>query len=249
MTQTTPISSRKRPSPDDRPEVHDSAISLPQSPKRQRTTTSSLPKPRQDGPTTPPPSAQAPPTTSLKLTIPQTHPTRSQQRNLTRRRADAQRWKPKLQRPYPGRGEIKAAYPLKLMRHYPNPNTVPEPDFVKPRIENSPRVNRLLEKFPLVNTTIPIIHQPMSPRALRKEADSALHSNRNATRSDAAQRLAWLAFSLPEEGRVDRGREAMMQSGLVTDDLDQEAKGERNGLPEWKKYATGRFRAGRWGDG
>lgn len=68
-----------------------------------------------------------------------------------------------------------------------------------------------------------------------------LQANKRITGSEEAQRLAWLAFSLPEQGRTDRGCETMMQSGLVTDDLRLEAAGKRNALPEWKKHCTGRF--------
>lgn len=210
---------------------------------------------------TPPTSAAGPATMALKLIIPQKEPTREQQRKLNRRRADAERWKPKLQRPYPMLGEIKTAYPLKLMRHYPVANTVSQPNFVKPRIDKSARVSRLLEQFPLMDTThtgkadlgeqspkpISPIDQAVHLTTLREKFDEAqsahmgLQANKHITGTEVAQRLAWLAFSLPEPGRIDRGREAMMQSGLVTDDLNLEAAGKRNELPEWKKHCTGRF--------
>lgn len=266
MTQLTPISSRKRPSPDDGP--HDSAISLPRSLKRQRISpiTSSLSGlrlsiPSNDVPMTPPLSAKGPATMALKLVIPQKQPTREQQGKLNRRRADAERWKPKLQRPYPRLGEIRTAYPLKLMRHYPKPNTFSQPNFVKPKIDTSARVSCLLKQFPLMDTAHAgeaayeeLSPSPVSPvdeatplSTLRENFEEArsthagLQANKLITGSKEAQRLAWLAFSLPEEGRIDRGREAMMQSGLITDDLNLEAAGKRNQLPEWKKHCTGRF--------
>jgi hypothetical protein len=271
MTQLTPISSRKRPSPDDG--TYDSAISLPRSLKRQRICPSiasslsglRLSIPGNDVPMTPPLSAKGTLTMALKLDIPQKQSTREQQRKLNRRRADAERWKPKLQRPYPRLGEIKTAYPLKLMRHYPKPNTFSQPNFVKPKIDTSARVSRLLEQFPLTDTTHAdgaeyeeLSPSPVSPvdqaiplstlRENFEEARSAhtgLQANKHITESEEAQRSAWLALSLPEEGRSDRGREAMMQSGLITDDLDLEAAGQRNQLPEWKKHCTGRFAKGR----
>lgn len=161
MTQLTPISSRKRPSPDEGTAPHDSAISLQRSLKRHRIsppTASSLPGlrlsiPGRDGPITPPTSAKKPATMALKLMIPQTEPTREQQRKLNRHRADAERWRPNLQRPYPKLCEIRNAYQLKLMRHYPVANTFSQPNFVKPRIDKSARVSRLLEQFPLMDTT------------------------------------------------------------------------------------------------
>lgn len=202
---------------------------------------------------------------TLKLIIPQQQTSLEQQRKLNRRRADAERWKPKLQRPYPKLTEIKTAYPLKLMRHYPDANTCTHPNFVRPRIDKSARVSRLLERFPLMDTThagraghgerLPSPASPIDqaiPLSARredlKEARSAhvdLQSNMHITQSEQAQRLAWQSFSLPEKGRIDRGREAMMHSGLITDDLRLEATGERNNLPDWKKPCTGRFAKGR----
>ncbi|KAJ4382073.1 hypothetical protein N0V86_002401 [Didymella sp. IMI 355093] len=273
MTQLTPISSRKRPSPDDDAGSHDSAICLSRPLKHQRICSSSesfpsdlrLSIPGKDVPMTPPLSAKGPATMALKLTIPQQQTSREQQRKLNRRRADAERWKPKLQRPFPKLGEIKTAYSLKLMRHYPDTSTSAQPNFVKPRIHKSARVSRLLDGFPFMDTTQADMasHGEHSPRpdspfdqaislSTRREnfkdarsAHMELQVNEHITGSEEAQRLAWLAFSLPEKGRIDRGREAMMQSGLFTDDLKMEVAGERNQLPEWKKHCTGRFARGR----
>lgn len=68
-----------------------------------------------------------------------------------------------------------------------------------------------------------------------------LRVNKDITRSERVQRLAWKSFSATERDRVDRGREAMMESGLVVEDLVKESRGAKNGLPEWKKCTTGRF--------
>lgn len=210
---------------------------------------------------TPPYSVRGLATMTLKLIIPQSSTDREEQRKLNRHRADAERWKSKLQRPYPKLSEIKTAYPLKLLRHYPDANILTQPNFVRPRIEESVRVSRLLKQFPLINTrhagktgdeerspslTSPIDQAiPLSTRKETfKEARSAhvgLRANEHITGSEEAQRLAWQSFSVPEKGRIDRGREAMMLSGLVADDLKLEADGERNRLPEWRKSHTGRF--------
>ena len=198
---------------------------------------------------------------TLKLVIPREQISHEQQRKLDRHRADAERWKPKLQRPYPKLTEIKNAYPLKLMRHYPDATAHIQPNFVRPRIDKSPRVSGLLQQFPLITTTQPVRSAPADgipspatpldqaiPLSARvhdlneaRSAHAELQTNIQMTETEHAQRLAWQSFSLPEQGRVDRGREAMIQSGLVTDDLSLEAVGRQNRLPDWKKPWTGRF--------
>ena len=74
-----------------------------------------------------------------------------------------------------------------------------------------------------------------------RSTHAELQRNLFITQTEYAQQLAWQSFSLPEWGRVDRGREAMIQSGLVPDDLELEAVGRGNRLPDWKKPWTGRF--------
>ncbi|KAJ4366009.1 hypothetical protein N0V95_000387 [Ascochyta clinopodiicola] len=198
---------------------------------------------------------------ALKLIIPQEETGREQQRKANRHRADAERWKSKLQRPFPKMTEVKQAYPLKLMRHYPNTSGATETNFHKPRIDNSPRVSRLLEQFPLMVTTHPVrsgnaasLPSPLTPLDQAKTLSSrmeelmearsvhtGLQTNIHITETKHAQRLAWEAFSQTEQDRIDRGREAMIQSGLTTDDLCRETFGYWNMLPEWKKFRTGRF--------
>jgi hypothetical protein len=68
-----------------------------------------------------------------------------------------------------------------------------------------------------------------------------LRANKDITRSEQAHRLAWESFSATERDRIDREREAMMESGLIVEELIKEARGVKNELPEWKKYTTGRF--------
>lgn len=70
---------------------------------------------------------------------------------------------------------------------------------------------------------------------------SEVHRNKAITRTEEAQRLAWKCFATPEVGRIDRGREAMMESGLELADMANEEYGEANDLPEWRKKYTGRF--------
>jgi hypothetical protein len=207
---------------------------------------------------TPPQSSSTPKTLSLRLVIPQNAPSKQEQRTLAIRRASAQRWQTKLQRPFPLPSEIKQAYTLKLMRHYPNALTTIEPNFVKPRIDTSARVDRLLRRFPLptiramnrkdqLDAVHPVYHyKALSVLAHEvREAELSnfsLQTNRVITASEYVQQLAWRNFSTQERNRIDRGREAMLQSGLHTDDLDLEALGRANKLPEWRKEYTSRFR-------
>jgi hypothetical protein len=172
----------------------------------------------------------------LRLIIPQPEPSKENERKLATRRAAAERWKPKLQRPPPKGKEISAAYNLKLLRHYTRHSTPPAPNFIKPRIDTSPRVSRLLKQFPLLST-------PITPAAATPTQDAIeiLQANKRITKSESAQRLAWQSFSATEKDRVDRGREAMMESGLVVADLWKEMDGAANQLPEWKKLHTSRF--------
>jgi hypothetical protein len=293
MAQLTPSSSRKRSCPDDEVSTSDVSTYNDSSAKRQCTSvpgkvrlrlllpgkdiplkpSSTMPPsslrlliPGKDIPPTPSSSVAAATTMALKLTIPQEQLTRDDLAKLNRHKSDAQRWKPKLQRPYPKNTEIKRAYPLKLLRHYPDYTTPPEPNFVRPKIDNSPRVTRLLQQFPLLETKkhpltttyptpspiTPVSHAiPLS--TLKEDLEHAeqanveLQWNKSITSTDQAQQLAWLAFSLPEQDRVDRGREAMIHSGLDVGDLQLEMQGWPNELPEWKKPRTGKFC--KWGGG
>ncbi|OSS54999.1 hypothetical protein B5807_00402 [Epicoccum nigrum] len=220
--------------------------------------------PKEEAPPTPPSSITAAATMALKLTIPREQTTRDELAKVNRHKSDAERWKPKLQRPYPRQSEIKRAYPLKLLRHYPDSTVQPQPDFQRPKIDKSPRVSRLLQQFPLLETnkkrTLTIIYpspDPATPAslaiplsALREDlsytrlANPELQWNQYLTQTDHARYWAWQAFSLPELDRVDRGREAMVHSGLDEVDLQRENHGWPNGLPDWKRPWTGRFAAG-----
>lgn len=152
------------------------------------------------------------------------------------------------------------------MRHYPNASAQVDSNFIKPRIDKSPRVSRLLEQFPLIDTARPgslkVSRQftrpstpadqaiPFSARVVEMldvcKAHGELQTNIDITGTAHAQRMAWQAFSRTEHDRVDRGREAMIQSGLPVDDLWREAIGQPNRLPEWKKHGTGRFAKEQW---
>lgn len=268
MSQRTPLSARKRPSQDEGASLegakgHDAGVV-----KRRCTVAQErasrphlrLSIPEVKFPPTPPSSAVGIATLALKLVIPTKEITSEQQRTLKRRRADAERWKPKLQRPYPKCTEMNKAYPLKLLRHYPDANVRAESNFVKPKINRSSRLSHLLQRYPLKNTTehaevlADSMPDPttsigvaisMSARGEELKEPRSTHAelqhNIRITGSEHAQWLAWKSFSLPEQGRVDRGREAMVQSGLDTDDLAWEARGVQNRLPDWKRPWTGRF--------
>lgn len=192
-------------------------------------------------------------TVNLKLTIPLKELTKEEQRTLKLRRASAERWKPKLQRPFPSRKEITEAYSLKLLRHYTNEDAPPVPNFVAPRIDKSPRVEGLLKQFPVLSTSstqsesIGDAQDRAIPSPDVSETDDfekhklQLQANKTITKSEYAQRLAWQNFSKPESDRVDRGRNAMVQSALWDHDLDKESAGLSNELPEWRKTRTGKF--------
>jgi hypothetical protein len=214
------------------------------------------------------PSSTPPEIMSLRLIIPQPQPAKGDQRALANREAAAKRWVPKLQRPFPKRKEISEAYNLKLMRHYPGPVTSPiihtntstmtasatsmEPNFIKPHINVSPRVTNLLKRFPKVYTSDFDVHASTPSYAsiastapteivYTGKDNMLLRENKRITSHKFGQRLAWHCFSATERDRIDRGREAMMVSGLAQDDLAKEKKGLHNGLPEWRKERTGKF--------
>lgn len=198
------------------------------------------------------PSLITPPTTaSLKVLIPQPVLTKEDHRNIKIRRAAARRWVPKLRKPFPKQREITEAYNLKLMRHYRQTITTPEPNFLKPRIDTSPRVMNLLRQCPIAipasNGQVLEAGNPVGTYAtdaqiaqLRRDANN-LQINKKITRSEHAKRLAWQSFSSTEKDRRDNGRQALMESGLVTDDLIKEKRGIKNGLPEWKKRYTSKY--------
>ena len=208
---------------------------------------------------TPPSSVTATATMALKLTIPQKQLTSDELAKLNRHRSDAERWKPKLQRRYPNNTEIQRAYPMKLLRHYPKSSLQPDPDFVRPKIDKSPRISRLLEQFPLLESTkrplttdspmaSPVTSVSAIPlSALRANLEYAevsnaeLQWNKYLTETEESQYLAWRNFSLPEQNRIDDWREDMVHSGLEDYDLYLEMNGWQNQLPDWKKPWTGKF--------
>jgi hypothetical protein len=203
-------------------------------------------------PLSPPPELQAR-TMCLKLEIPRPEISKEEQTKLKMRQSHARRWIPKLQRPFPKNTEIKEAYQYKLMRHYTDQLAPAISNFIKPRIDRSPRVESLLKRFPLVPNSfdVPIsaayTTAAKTSRGRNEDVSNEVMNNRelqknmSITSSVSAQKLAWEAFSWREQDRIDRGREAMMQSGLWTDDLARENVGMANELPEWRKTRTGRF--------
>lgn len=203
------------------------------------------------------PSIITPPATaSLTILIPQPVLTKEDHRNIKIRQAAALRWKPKLRKPFPKRREITEAYNLKLMRHYKRSNKQPEPNFVKPRIDTSPRVMRLLRQFPAVGLPTmggqrleagnpPGTYATIAQIPTLEQDAGNLQLNKRITKSEYARQLAWQSFSATERERIDNARQALMESGLVAEDLIKERHGVKNGLPEWKKRFTGKYAVGR----
>lgn len=204
---------------------------------------------------TPPSSAESTEIISmpLKLKIPEHLPNEQEQRQAAVRNAAARRWAQsgKLQRSEPDQKEIRAAYNLKLMRHYPaftsTPSTsVPKQspptdttiseDFIKPMIQKSSRVTGLLNSFPCLS--IPA-NPPLSfyQRGMVGVDFYNLNLNREVTMSNHATRLAWQSFASQDRP----SREVMVESALPTDDMEKENAGLPNNLPEWKKSRTSVF--------
>lgn len=193
-----------------------------------------------------------PATASLRVVIPHRVLTKDDHRNIKIRQAAALRWIPKLRNPFPKRKEINEAYNLKLMRHYRHlTTTTPELNFVKPLIDTSPRVTRLLRQFPTaISTSSGQKLEAGNPPGtycgldqitrLRQDAEN-LQINKRITKSESARRLAWQSFSSTEKERIDNGRQALIESGLAVEDLEKEHRGIQNGLPEWKKRYTGKY--------
>ena len=192
------------------------------------------------------------PTINLKVVIPERQISPEEQRRIKLRVAAARRWIPKLQKPFPKKKEIKDAYQYKLMRHYTDGQT--QVPVIRPHIDTSPRVEVLRKRFPLLKppsvtpSSSANIHSTgrskgrknMSGDVLARD-QMLLQQNKAITQSPLAQKLAWEAFSSQEADRIDRGRDALMCSGLWDDDLEKEAQGLANNLPEWRKARTGQF--------
>lgn len=137
------------------------------------------------------------------------------------------------------------------MRHYTD-GDAPVP-VIRPPVNRSQRVDSLRQQFPLLKpppgasssadtheTRTPTLHDGDSSEEIARQR-VLLQQNKEITQSPLAQRLAWDAFSTREKGRIDRGREAMLHSGLWDDDLGKEARGVANNLPDWRKGNTGQF--------
>jgi hypothetical protein len=203
---------------------------------------------------TPPPSARVPqkPTLSLKLNIPEHVPSEKEKHQLAARKGAATRWanQGKLHRPMPENKEIRAAYNLKLMRHYPaptppasstssstsapataSPTPAPEDNFIRPVIQKSARVANLLKSFPAVNVASAVAV------AERDNARAKLRQNEKNTASDEARKLAWRNFSKEDKST----RQVMLESALPEVELIKETRGQANDLPDWIKYRTSKY--------
>ncbi|KAL6152511.1 hypothetical protein ACJQWK_04513 [Exserohilum turcicum] len=241
-----PTSTRKRPWP----RAAERADAL----KRQKTLLQASNAEGLQTPPKSPPKPSNPRGMRLTLQIPKSKVSKEEQRTLKVRKAAAERWAPKLQNPFPNHREIKEAYPCKLLRHYTGEAPA---EVIRPQINKSARVDNLLKQFPVLSTSsagFPNNIQDMAePEYQNLAQDIAeeddlqkrwLHYNMSVTHSEAAQKLAWQAFSTSERGRVGRGREAMVISGLDLEDLHLEKQRLPNFLPDWCKAKTGRYAEG-----
>ncbi|PSN67341.1 hypothetical protein BS50DRAFT_467044, partial [Corynespora cassiicola Philippines] len=182
-----------------------------------------------------PPTSASPATTPLKLQIPQSNAAPNAKRLEASRRTAAKKWEPKLQNPFPEQKEIKRAYPMKLMRHYPaEADDIPESNFVKPEIKKSERVTKLLRSFPGL---APLVVD-RTRRVMRAETtNETLKVNKRNTSTDSAMRLAWHCFAIPERST----RAPMMQSGFDSSDWIRENDFKPNSLPGWMKWNTSKY--------
>lgn len=108
---------------------------------------------------------------------------------------------------------------------------------------------KLLRRFPLRHSspstniiTVSKAAKSTTPVTLDEDLE-ALKRNKQITRSEEAKRLAFKNFARVEQtdNGVDSEREAMLESGLLSEDLVLERAGKENKLPEWRKRNTGRF--------
>ncbi|KAF1959836.1 hypothetical protein CC80DRAFT_405634 [Byssothecium circinans] len=189
---------------------------------------------------TPPPSAnlrREVPKVSLKLRIPECVPDVREKRQAASRKGAATRWakQGKLQQPLPKDREIKAAYNLKLMRHYPAaPATNPA---LQPVIQKSERVAKLLKSFPKLETPVPTAANSIAVKTQLQIDEQNLKRNVKATRSDEGKKIAWASFSVEDWAE----RQVMVESALPSDDMSKESRGAPNNLPDWIKHKTSKF--------
>jgi hypothetical protein len=114
----------------------------------------------------------------------------------------------------------------------------PADNFIKPVIQKSARVTKLLKAFP--SLAIPKVSQEPTYELAKKEHDEkiTLFGNMNTTGSKEAHRLAWQAFAKPDR---NGNRELMVESALELEDLEKEHAGIPNNLPSWKKWNTSKY--------
>ncbi|KAF2115920.1 hypothetical protein BDV96DRAFT_646095 [Lophiotrema nucula] len=191
-----------------------------------------------------PPTAGSPPqwrpTMNLRITIPQpAEPDDHQKRVLAAQKGAAKRWQSKLSNPYPKDAEIRKAYHLKLMRHYTGPPTAPVTN-LKPIAQKSERITRLLKQFPALSIPKPQLQTPEAQR-VNDEAEFHLRKNRAITESSHAVQFATKNFATTEICNKTATRQALRESGLLSEELRKEERGLKNALPEWKKWRTGEY--------
>ncbi|KAH7380189.1 hypothetical protein BKA66DRAFT_571262 [Pyrenochaeta sp. MPI-SDFR-AT-0127] len=155
--------------------------------------------------------------------------------------------KPKQKRPFSGRRKVSDTSSCKRIGQNTNQHAVPASNFIKPQINKSRRVDKLLKQFsPLSTSSIKTepgleVNDNTSLKPLKPAIISDLKRNKRITKSDYAKRLAWEIFSLREHDRDDRGLNAMIKSGLRESEMEKDLMGHQNKLPEWRKLRTGKF--------
>ncbi|KAH3939687.1 hypothetical protein HBH98_244170 [Parastagonospora nodorum] len=193
-------------------------------------------------------------TKELRVTVPRADHGIVKNKTLNERRASRSKHA-KLQQPYLSLTELNAAPNLALVRHYPRQphDANGEDNFVKPRIQTSARVKGLLRNYPITSAAdYSDIEYASDDFNLRPRLDTGgvktqvvvnrtLALNEYHTGGRKAKRIAWECFATEETDRVDRGREAMIVSGLLTTDLDAEEDGRPNHLPPWRQWSTNKL--------
>ena len=221
--------------------------------------------PLRDAPTT-----STMPSVSLTLRIPKHVPDAKERKELGARKAAAKRWVPKLQNPFPKDSEIKRAYSLKLMRHYPaapvpaTSQSVETPASAQTTLSTNSSISSSTSATSTLDATFekPVIQKSDRVTKLLKKFptmkvsriafngittqdlahDQMVSDTIHANkRNTLSQHALRLAWKDFAEPDENPGREAMVESALPLEELMKEHRGIPNSLPEWKKYNTSKF--------
>jgi hypothetical protein len=220
------------------------------------------------------PSTSTKPTLSLALKIPKHVPDAKEKRDLASRKGAAKRWVPKLQGSFPKEAEIKRAYPLKLMRHYPLVpapagfqsvgTPAPVPTALSASTSSSSSASATIT--PDANFVKPMIHKsarvskllktfpalnipattsaPMTAQKLTIMGKQELNKLHGNKLVTISQEAVKLAWKGFAKPHDNPRVEAMVESALPLEELEKEHQGVTNKLPEWKKWRTSKFLVG-----